>query len=125
MKRSTRNFLAGAFAVLCLFASYAATVTVLLGAVTTTGASAAFDNPSGDKTYQAYGSTGTSTGTATVLIQGSNNAANWDTLGTISLALTTTTVSGGLTTTDRYAFSRVNVTTLAGTTPTLTVTRSY
>jgi hypothetical protein len=124
MKTSLRNTLALVAAVLFAFAAYAATVTVMLSAASATGNSSAFDNPSGDKTYQAAGSVGTTTGTATVLIQGSNDAANWVTLGTISLALTTTTVSGGLTTTDRYAYSRASAT-LAGTTPTLTVTRSY
>jgi hypothetical protein len=124
MKQFLRNLGVAALCSVFLLAMAGTTVTFLLTNASATGASAAFENPQANKTYQASGSVGTSTGTATVLIQGSNNAVSWDTLGTISLALTTTTVSGGLSTTDRYAYSRASAT-LAGTTPTLTVTRSY
>lgn len=124
MKKPTRNALIILAAAVLAVAAWAGTIVTVMITTAATATSSALENPQSDKTYQASGSVGTTTGTATVLIQGSNNGTNWDTLGTISLALTTTTVSGGLSTTDRYAYSRAAVT-LAGTTPTLTVTRSY
>jgi len=128
MKRSTRNTLVLAASVLLLFGAYAATVvTYILSGATTTGAGSAFDNPSADKTYQAYGSLAAGTGTAAISIQGSNDGTRWDTVATTTLSLTSATlaVSAGMTTTDRYAYSRANITSLSGSTPTVTVTRSY
>jgi hypothetical protein len=128
MKTSIRNALALAASVLLLFGAYAATVvTIMLSGATATGAGSAFDNPQADKTYQAYGSTAAGTGTAALTIEGSNDGTHWNTVVTTTVAMTSATlaVSAGITATDRYAYSRVNVTTLSGSTPTLTVTRSY
>jgi opacity protein-like surface antigen len=121
----TRNLLAVA-AALALSAALAATaVTTILSAATATGAGAAFDNPQARKTYQVSGATGSGTGTSVIAIEGSNNATNWDTVVTTTLALTTVTSSVGMSSDDRYAYTRANVTSISGTTATLTVTRSY
>lgn len=128
MKTTLRNALALAGAVLLLFGAYAATVTYLLSGATATGAGAAFSSPQGlDKTYQAYGGTEAGTGTAAISIEGSNDGTHWDTVVTTTLSLTSATlsVSAGMTATDRYAFTRANITALSGSTPTVSVTRSY
>lgn len=128
MKQSTRNALALAASVLLLFGAYAATVvTTVLNGATAAGAGSAFDNPSADKTYQAYARTQAGTGTADITIEGSNDGTHWNTVVTTTVAMTSATlaVSAGITATDRYAYGRVNVTTLSGSTPTVTVTRSY
>jgi hypothetical protein len=110
-------------------ALYAATtMQALLSGAATTGAGTAFHNIAGMKTYQAAASTTAGTGTAVVVIQGSNDASCttcWDTVGTVSLSLTTTTVSSSFNSDDRHAWIRANVTTLSGSTPTVSVTRSY
>lgn len=68
------------------------------------------------KTYQANGTTTAGSGAATILVQGSNdNGANWDTIGTITLTLGTTTASDSFTSNDRYTHVRGNVTALSGT----------
>lgn len=128
MKPTTRNALALAASVLLLAGAYAATtVTYILSGATTTGAGSTFDSPSADKTYQVYGSTQAGTGTAAVTIEGSNDGTRWNTVVTTTVAMTSATlaVSAGVTATDRYAYTRANVTTLSGSTPTVTVTRSY
>lgn len=128
MKQLTRNTLALAASVLTLFGAYAASVTYLLSDATTTGAGAAFSSPQGlDKTYQAYGRTEAGTGTAAITIEGSNDGTHWNTVVTTTVAMTSATlaVSAGITATDRYAFARANITTLSGSTPTVSVTRSY
>lgn len=128
MKPSTRNALALAASVFLLFGAYAATtVTFILSGATATGAGSAFDNPQANKTYQAYGSLAAGTGTAAISIEGSNDSTHWDTVATTTLSLTSATlaVSAGMTTTDRYAYSRANITSLSGSTPTISVTRSY
>jgi hypothetical protein len=48
-------------------------------------------------------------------VQGSHNGTNWDTLGTISLTLATTTSSDSFTSSDSYAKLRGNVTAISGT----------
>lgn len=124
--KSLRNLITLASVVLLMFAAYATAVTVLLSSATGTGAGAAFDNPSADKTFQAYGATSGGTGTAAITIQGTNVASCcWETVGTMTLTLGTATTSSALTSTDRYAFSRANVTSISGTGATVSVTRSY
>ena len=68
-------------------------------------------------TFQAYGATTASTGSAVVVIQGSNiNDANaFITLGTISLVLGTTITADGFSTTAPWKYVRANVTTISGT----------
>jgi glutamate 5-kinase len=107
---------------------YAATTMQALLSASATGAGDAFHNIAGMKTYQAAASTTAGTGTAVVVIQGSNDASCttcWDPVGTVTLSLTTTTVSSSFNSDDRHAWIRANVTTLSGSTPTVSVTRSY
>lgn len=95
-----------------------ATVTVsgLLSAATATGAGNAITGIADYKTYQAWGTTTASDGSATVLIQGSNNGGTtWDTIGTITLTLSTTASSDSFTSSDRYKQVRANVSAISGT----------
>ena len=88
---------------------------ILLGA-TATGAGPGVTNMAGYKTYQAWGTTSTSTGAAAIAVRGSNNGGvTWDTIGTISLTLGTTATSDGFTSTDRYALVSGNVVSISGT----------
>ena len=128
MKTSIRNVFAALFAALFVIAALGGTVVaVILSGASATGAGSAYDNPPGDKTYQAYGSLAAGTGTAAISIEGSNDGTHWDTVTTTTLSLTSATlaVSAGMTATDRYAYSRANITSLSGSTPTISVTRSY
>lgn len=90
-------------------------VEALLNAATATGAGNAIGGVNGAKTYQAYGATSSGSGSATIVVQGSNNGANWDTIGTITLTLTTTTASDSFASEDRYGQVRMNVTAISGT----------
>jgi hypothetical protein len=92
------------------------TVRPLLAAATTTGAGTAWQGPSGEKTYQASGTTSAGAGAATILIQGSNDGSNWDLIGTHSLTLATN---------DRYKFVRANVTAISGTGAVVSETMGY
>lgn len=89
------------------------------------GAASAARNVSADKTYQVTGSVGSGTGTAVVTIQGSNDSVNYDNIGTVTLTLSTTPVSGSFTSQDRYAWIRPNASTLSGTTATYSVTIGF
>jgi hypothetical protein len=101
------------------------TVRPLLAAATTTGAGTAWQGPSGEKTYQASGTTSAGAGAATILIQGSNDGSNWDLIGTHSLTLATTTSSDSFLSNDRYKFVRANVTAISGTGAVVSETMGY
>jgi hypothetical protein len=87
----------------------------LLKNATTTGAGTRASNPKGLKTYQAWGTTSAGAGAATVLIRGSNDDTNWDTIGTLALTLATTTSSDSFTSQDCYEFIRAEVSAISGT----------
>lgn len=89
--------------------------TALLTGVIATGAGSSFANPKKEKTYQASGTTSAGAGAATIQVQGSNDGANWDTIGTLSLTLATTTSSDSFASMDRYDRIRGNVTAISGT----------
>jgi len=93
----------------------------LLSGVTSTGAGTGFNNQSGVKTYQAYGKTTAGSGSAVVAVQGSADGQSWDTIGTITLTLSTTMSSDAFSSDDRYPLVRGNVTTLSGTNATVTL----
>lgn len=110
MKRLFLSLFA-AFAVLSAFAG-----TAILSAGTTVAAGAAFDvNGHGARTYQVVGSTSAGAGSTTVAIQGSNNGTNWDTIGTVTLTLSTAAASNGFSSADAYDYVRANVTAISGT----------
>jgi hypothetical protein len=97
----------------------------LATAVTASGAASAVRNVSANKTYQVTSSVGSGTGTAVVTIQGSNDSTNWDNVGTVTLTLSTTPISGSFSSQDRYVWIRPNASTLTGTTATYTVTMGF
>jgi hypothetical protein len=88
----------------------------LLREKTTTGAGTTENGISKTKTYQANGTTSSGAGSATITVQGSNDEGNtWDTIGTITLTLATTSSSDSFTSEDRYQKVRGNVTAISGT----------
>lgn len=96
-------------------------VQTILSGATATGAGSTFE-PWGDTyTYHAFGTTGSGSGSATILIQVSNNGTNWITMGTISLTLSTTVTADGLSAIVPWKYHRANVTAISGTTATVTV----
>ena len=91
----------------------------LLSAATTTGAGTPstqnkrFQTTS---TVQAWGTTTAGAGAATILVQVSNDlAAPWITAGTITLTLSTTAATDGLSIGAPWNYVRVNVSSLSGT----------
>lgn len=101
-------------------------VRTLLSAVTATGAGAAVSGVSSYKTFQAKGATSAGSGAATILVQGSNDdGASWDTVGTITLTLGTTSSSDSFTDTSRYGSYRGNVSALSGTNANVTLTMGF
>jgi hypothetical protein len=98
---------------------------VVLTAATATGEGSAVRGVSFGKTYQADGTTSAGAGTAIIAVQGSNNGTNWDTIGTITLTLATTTSSDSFTSEDHYKYIRGNVTTLSGTDASVNLTMGY
>lgn len=97
-------------------------VKTLLSAVTATGAGNAVTGPAGYKTFQARGTTSAGAGDATIVVQGSNDdGVSWDTVGTITLTLATTSSSDSFTDASRYGSYRGNVTALSGTTATVSL----
>jgi hypothetical protein len=101
---------------------------VLLNAATATGACEAWHprDTSAVATYtyhsfQAVGTTSTSTGAATVLIQVSNDGVNFFTLGTITLTLGTAATSDGFAVANTYEYYRANLSAVSGTGATVSV----
>jgi hypothetical protein len=101
------------------------TTQALLTAKTATGAGTQEPGVRGYKTFQADGTTSSGAGAATVVVQGSNNGTNWDTIGTISLTLATTTSSDSFTSSDRYTLVRGNVTAISGTGASVNLSMGY
>ncbi len=113
---------------LALFGLTVSAQTFLLNGVTVTGAGTGKVGntvPYSTKTYQGTGSTASGTGTAVISVEGSNDASNWDVIGTITLTLGTTATSGSFTSYDRYTQNRGNVTTLTGTGAAITLTMGF
>ena len=87
----------------------------LLNAATATGAGTSFPVISKQQSLQLTGQTTNSTGTATVFVQACNDNTNWLSVGTITLALTTSTATDGFTSAVPWAYWRGNVNALSGT----------
>jgi hypothetical protein len=101
---------------------------ILLSNATTTGAGDAWHprDTSAFATYayhsfQANGLTTASTGTATVLIQVSNDGVNFITLGTITLTLGTSVTSDGFAVANTWEYYRANLSAVSGTNAQVTV----
>jgi hypothetical protein len=97
----------------------------LLSAVTATGSGNGQSMASANKTFQATGTTSAGSGAATIDVQGSLDGTNWDTIGTITLTLGTSSTSGSFTSEDRYQAIRGNVTALSGTSATVYLYAGY
>lgn len=98
----------------------------LINAQTATGAGGATRGEPCTKTYQAWGNTNSSTGAATILIQGTNNdGASWDLIGTITLTLGITVTSDSFTSDDRYRQVRANVSAISGTGANVSASLAY
>ncbi len=65
--------------------------------------------------FQAFGTTTSGSGAATIKIQVSNNKIDWLDLGTITLTLGTTSTSDGFASDACWVWVRANVTALSGT----------
>lgn len=89
--------------------------TTLLDGVTATGAGESQRAAARGKTYQAFGATTAGAGSATIEVQGSLDNSNFDTIGTITLTLGTTSTSDSFTSDDRYKYLRGEVTAISGT----------
>lgn len=85
------------------------------GGVAVTGAGGAVDGLNVTKTYFASGLTTAGVGAAAVAVQGSMDGVSWDTIGTITLTLGTTSISDSFTSHDRYRKLRGNVVSISGT----------
>jgi hypothetical protein len=100
--------------------------TALLTSATTAAAGAATRSVSATKTYQANGVTTSGAGSATIAVQGSNDdGTSWDTIGTITLTLSTTSSSDSFASDDRYTWLRGNVTAISGTGASVDLTMGY
>lgn len=106
--------------------------TVMLDEVIATGASARFRLNGPKATFSAKGEVSASTGSATIKIEVSNEEdpststsgdgyADWIEAGTITLSLTTTMSSDGLTIDAPWRWCRANLTTISGTDATVSV----
>lgn len=83
--------------------------------VITPGPGVTVEAPSGSSTIQAVGATTAGAGAATIVIEVSNDGANWLTYDIISLTLSTTTASAGVEMDAPWAYVRGNVTAISGT----------
>lgn len=99
--------------------------TALLSAAITVAAGTAKGGVASRKTYQANGTTTNGAGAATIQVQGSNDGTSWDTIGTISLTLSTTNASDSFSSDDRYAVVRGNVTAISGTGASVNLTMGH
>ncbi len=75
--------------------------------------------------FQAAGAVSTSTGTATVKYQGSNDKVNWVDIGSVSLTLGVAITSGTVVSTQNWKYTRGNLTALTGTSPSITALVNY
>jgi hypothetical protein len=107
-------------------ANIAAVKESLGSGITATGAQGAVSGRSGYKTYSAWGTTGSGSGSATVVIQGSNSGgAAWVTIGTLTLTLGTSASEDGFTSADVYESVRMNVTAISGTGASVSAAQSH
>ncbi len=96
--------------------------TIILTDATTTATSAVFKPTTHNRTFHVYGATSAGAGSVTVVIEVSNitspaNGTNvdWITMGTVTLALTTTRVSDGFVSQAAWTNVRARVTAISGT----------
>lgn len=85
---------------------------LLLSGATATGAGSSVAMQEGFRAFQAYGSMSASTGAATINIEVSNNptTAGWIIAASISLSLSTTSATDGVSIISGWKYARANVT---------------
>lgn len=71
--------------------------------------------------FQAVGTTSAGAGAATVLIEVSNDGTNYNTLGTITLTLGTSSAGDGFAVSNTWEYYRAKLTAISGTNATVTV----
>lgn len=103
----------------------AAAEPALLSAVTVTGAGTGQALNKNSKTFQAVGTTTAGSGSVTVAVQCSLDGTNYDTIGTITLTLSTSASSNSFTSADRCNLHRGNVTAISGTGASVSVYAGY
>lgn len=101
---------------------------ILLNAATATGASAAWQERDtvprytyGYRSFQAKGTVASSTGASVILIEVSDDGTNYITLGTITLVLGTVATSDGFACANSWEYYRANISSISGSTATVTV----
>lgn len=97
----------------------------MMSGVTVTGASAAMAMNKNAKQFQAAGTTSAGAGSATIAIQCTVDGTSWDTIGTITLTLSTTSSSNSFTSNDRCNQHRANVTAISGTGAAVSVSAGF
>lgn len=96
----------------------------LLSAVLVTGVSEVAEPIGLNKVFQASGFVTASTGSATIVIQGSVDGTNYETLDTLSLSLVTSVVTDFGVNTAAWPFIRANVSAISGTNAQVTLDMS-
>lgn len=97
-------------------------VVKMLNAATTTSTSESFDFWGDSRGFTAIGSTSSGAGAAVVVIEVSPDNSNWQTLGTISLTLSTTAALDGFRTlAGVWKYTRARITSISGTNAAVTV----
>jgi hypothetical protein len=107
-----RNLIVGALLAAACSLGFGQT---LMSGATATGAGTAQALNKNSKTFQAVGTTSSGSGSVTVAVQCSLDGTNYDTIGTITLTLSTTPASNSFTSADRCNWHRGNVTAISGT----------
>lgn len=107
-----RNLIVGALLAAACSLGFGQT---LLSGATGTGAGTAQALNKNSKQFQAVGTTTAGAGSVTVAVQCSLDGTNYDTIGTITLTLSTTPSSNSFTSNDRCNQHRANVTAISGT----------
>lgn len=101
-------------------------VDTLLSNVTATGAGGELAlNGARPCVLQASGYTTAGSGSAQVLVQGTNDGTNWETIGTITLTLDTTTTSDSFVIDAPWGAVRGYVSSISGTGATVSLTMGH
>ena len=101
---------------------------IILNAAIATGAGPAWQERDtvpkytyGYRSFQAKGTVASSTGASVILIEVSDDGTNYITLGTITLVLGTSATSDGFACANSWEYYRANISSISGSTATVTV----
>ncbi len=88
----------------------------LIASATTTVSSAAAEPWHTNRTFEAYGTTGSGSGAATVVVEVRNSElSNWHTMATITLSLTTSVSGDGFASSAAWRYVRARISAVSGT----------